>query len=148
MKRRQYTWFYWFNILIPLLTGLLLYFYFRREALVVEAIGRKIPLPAIQIEAMPSRLAAFHRNYAADLLWAYSLTFALVLTLGFGRNNMLCAFIVGVAFEIVIEYSQKFNLIRGTFDYFDIVFEFLSTCFALIVISIYNKKEDKNEKNR
>ena len=60
----------------------------------------------------------------------------------------MCAFIVGVAFEIVIEYSQKFNLIRGTFDYFDIVFEFLSTCFALIVISIYNKKEDKNEKNR
>lgn len=107
-----------------------------------------IYLPSISDESVPPRLAGFLRNYSADIFWAYSLMMALVFVFGFSRSNMLYAFILAVTFEIFIEYSQKKNLLRGTFDYFDIVFEFLSTCFALLVISTYNKKEDHNEKNR
>jgi hypothetical protein len=55
------------------------------------------------------------------------------------HNVTLC-----ILFETLIELLQYLNFINGTFDIYDIFFEFISNLLA-IAIWIYNKSKPKED---
>ena len=71
-----------------------------------------------------------------DMLWAYSLTFAIFLIL----DNWMKTFIIASLFTIIIEFLQLTPLIQGTFDIVDIIAMLYSICLAILVIEHYHKR--------
>lgn len=141
--RRQF--FYISNVFIPLVFGLLLYLIFQKDAfvsIVVNFLFPSLSLPAIDIPVIFERIL---RNYAADALWSYSLTFAFVFVIGYERKRLHISAIVCFTFEIFMEYLQRIEVLNGTFDFFDILVELISTCVATILIYMY--EEEQNEKS-
>ena len=137
--------FYGVNIVVPLLIGLLLYITFRRDAYVSILISKYLNLPALSRSILPKWLVSFFRNYASDILWAYSLGFAVMLTLGYNRRNLVFSFFVCICFEAFLEVLQKVEVLHGTFDYFDILLEAVFICLALF--NIKKHEEAQNEKS-
>jgi hypothetical protein len=78
----------------------------------------------------------FIRNYLPDMVWGYSLIFSLVICNGNNTADLLGIFLVAVVFSIAIESLQLTNIVRGTFDVFDIMVEVLSEGFAVFIIEI------------
>ncbi len=142
---KQRRFFYWLNICIPLLVGLILYLSFRKDAFISVFWGKYLPLPAPLFKSLPEWLSLFLRNYASDILWAYSLGFAIQLVLGRSKRSRLHTLVVCLCFEVILEVLQRFGVIRGTFDYLDILLEACSICLALLVIKVF--EEAQNEKN-
>ncbi len=137
--------FYGVNIVIPLLIGLLLYVTFRRDAYVSILISKYLNLPALSNSTLPEWLISFFRSFASDILWAYSLGFAVMLTLGYNRRNLVCSFFVCIFFEAFLEVLQKVGILHGTFDDLDILLEAVFICLALF--NIKKHEEAQNEKN-
>ena len=131
--------FYGLNIFIPLLFGLFLYLKFRREAYVSQIINKYITFPVISFSFFPRWLIPFFRNFASDILWAYSLGFAVQPIIGYSRKNLLFTFLLCVCFEILLEVLQKIDVFHGTFDLLDIIFEAISVCLSLIIIKNFEE---------
>lgn len=134
------------HIAAPLLLGLGIYLSFRRDAWVAVLLGKWIWLPEAQDAAWPVWLAAFLRNYACDMLWAYSLTFAVRAVVGFRGWERHFVFGICVLFAAFTELAQRAGFFPGTFDPLDIILEALSICLALFTIKKY--EEAHHETNR
>ena len=132
-----------FNILIPLLAGLLVYRHFRPDAIVsrflCDLLGPTAELPAY----LPASLISFCRNYTCDILWAYSLAFSIALALQLDQTHSGWIILICVSFETVLEVIQMTGVSLGTFDILDIVFEALST-----IAAVYNYKNIKKKKKK
>ena len=138
--------FYTLHIVVPLLAGLYLYLTLRPDAYVSLFVSRFLPLPAPAAPRLPEWLSSFLRNHAADMLWAYALGFAVQSVLGYSRRKLLVSSLLCVCFEILVELSQRFGVLQGTFDPLDAVLEALSVCLAMLVINLF--EEAHNEKKR
>lgn len=137
--------FYGFNIAIPLLCGLYLYLALRPDAYVSIFISKFIPLPIFPSSSFQRGIVAVLQNFASDMLWAYSLGFAVMLVLGYSRKNLFSAALLCVGFEVLLEVLQKAGLFHGTFDFLDILLEAITVCLALIHIKMF--EEAQNEKS-
>lgn len=135
--------FFGLNTSLPLVLGLLVYLTLGQDSWIAGFLGRFFPLPAFS--GPPGRAAVILRNFAPDILWAYSLGFAVMALLGDSRKNRRLALLLCVCFEGTLEGLQKTGVLPGTFDPLDIALEALSTCLALLMIRIF--QEAKNEKN-
>ncbi len=137
--------FYGLNIAIPLFLGLYIYLALRTDTYISIIINRFLPLPVVPSSYFSRGILAFLRNFASDMLWAYSLGYAVMLVLGYSRKNILLATFLCVGFEVLLEFFQKTGLFHGTFDVFDILIEAAIICLALFLIKKY--EEAQNEKS-
>ena len=140
-KKRGEKLFYGLNIIIPLVLGLIIYLLFRRDSRLFVFISRFCSIPSSLNGSLPLPVEAFFRNFASDMLWAYSLTCSVIFVLGYSHKNMLITFLICVCFEIVIEIMQHTSFFHGTFDVLDIILEMFSTCLALIIIKKYEEEK-------
>ncbi len=142
------SWFYLLNTIVPIILGLLVYIVFRRDSYIVRFILNYINLPVFSVTIPNETLLAFLKNYCSDILWSYSLTFAVAHFLPYSKKSLVLVFFLCGSFETIIELLQKTTLFQGTFDIYDIIFEVLSTAFALYIIyKIKKYEENQNEKN-
>ena len=127
------------NVVLPLVLGFILYVLFRRDTYISRLVSRCIEINRIDTDEIPSSIIAkFVRYYACDILWAYSLTFV-CYWFSFGKNRYMFSIILCGCFEILVEMFQRFHLFPGTFDCWDILFEFITTLVALWIIKHKSK---------
>jgi len=103
------------NIFCPLLLGLLIY---------ISAFFYQIP--------------NFIRNYVPDILWAYAITFTLLIIWKYCLP-FVWIFLLLLLF-ILFEVSQYFDLINGTGDLFDVF------CYIITAEIILFKKNNISKK--
>lgn len=82
------------------------------------------------------------RNYLPDMMWGYSLVFALFRIIGNTAASIWKVFWVAFPFSAVMEMVQKASFVPGTFDVFDIAVEFLTEIIAACIIyKLYSREE-------
>lgn len=135
--------FYGLNIAIPLLLGLYIYLALRADTYISIIINGFLSLPILPPSIFPRVILAFLRNYASDMLWAYSLGYAVMFVLGYSRKKLLLAAFLCVGFEVLLEFFQKTGLFHGTFDVFDILIEAVAICLALSLIKKYEEVQNE-----
>lgn len=135
--------FYWINIIIPIVLGTIVYILFREDTYIsiifmkiMKEVGIEIALP----HNLDNPIADFARNHLCDILWAYALTFTVVLAGDFQKKQMIIPFIISAVFGISMELLQKFDIITGTFDYWDIVFQVIASVCAIIIILLHFRR--------
>lgn len=74
--------------------------------------------------------------YLPDFLWAYALCFALSM---FCKYYYAC--IISSMFGVLWEVFQKFGLVRGTFDYFDILMYITASIIAVLILLLFNRRQ-------
>ena len=139
---RQSKYFYILNICIPLLIGGVVYYiccpdvYFAEQFDELTGINFHIN---IEKSVYGIRLLRF---YFFDVLWAYSLTFAVVLVIGH-EYRLSVLFGVIALFEAAMELLQLIPGVLGSFDIFDILLEAV-TSVVVIFICIGRRKYEKS----
>lgn len=135
--------FYLLNVGIPLIVGLGIYLFCYRTTYInsvfTEVFG--FSLPYIYFDN------AFHRFitcWACDMLWAYSLTFALYLCFQVFKHPLIITSVTSSVFAIIIELLQINNIINGTFDILDIITELLAISLAIIIMKHFEKQKTTN----
>ena len=124
----------------PLLIGLLNYIVLAPETIVAEAFTQ-----IFKIEfsfQTTNKFLILCRNYLSDICWSVSLINALTLIIGTKRIQIVVSLITATSFCIFIESAQFFGIIKGTFDYWDILLETLS-----IIITLYLTTKIRRFKN-
>lgn len=91
---------------------------------------------------------AFIRNFIPDFLWIFSFYFfgINVTKKIFTKYIILTAIysaLLGIAFEIL----QKMAIIKGTFDFYDILTYMISIWIACQIELFFRRKENENIKN-
>ena len=82
------------------------------------------------------------RNYLPDMMWGYSLVFALFCIIGNNAAGVWKVFGIAFPFSAALEMMQKVSFVPGTFDVFDIFAEFLAeTAAACIIYKLYSREE-------
>ena len=130
--------FYLLNICIPLVIGLGIYLFCYKTTYINTAFENAFgfPLPYIYFDN------AFHRfitSWACDMLWAYSLTFALYLCFRVFKKPLIITSVTSSLFAIIIELLQINGVINGTFDILDIISELVAIYLAVIMIKFIEK---------
>lgn len=131
MKRKNL--FLIVNNLIPLALGLVIYLLCYKSTYINTTFENifGFSLPYFYFDN------TFHRFitcWACDILWAYSLTFALFICLNTFKNALFISGIIAILFSIGIELLQINDIINGTFDIVDIFIEVTIIIFAIIKI--------------
>ena len=131
LKRKNL--FLFFNISFPLSIGLAIYVFCYQNTYINTTIENILgfSLPYFYFDN------AFHRFltcWVCDILWAYSLTFALFFCFKSFNKSWLITCILSISFSIVIELLQLVDIINGTFDIWDIVMEFSAIIIAVIIL--------------
>ena len=68
------------------------------------------------------------------MLWGYALVFTLYFILSNNTANLKKIFFIAFVFSTSMEILQLTSFATGTFDFLDILFEFLAEIFAVLVI--------------
>lgn len=134
--------FYALNISMSLVIGLIVYVCFRPDTYVSQVVYDVLGIsPDVVLSAtwLPTWLLLFVRNFLADIIWAYALTFTVCYILWDQSKSMLPIFGIVATFEICIEVSQKLGIMPGTFDWWDIFLEICITAFVMLLIKILSK---------
>lgn len=131
------------HILCPIGVGVLIYYLVSPDVIFIKKtkdfIGWTDSMYMLSAESDFLRLA---RNYLPDMMWGYSLVFALFCIIGNNAADIWKAFWMAFPFSLAMEIAQKTSLIPGTFDVFDIVVEFLAeTISACIIYKLYSKED-------
>lgn len=129
--------FYLVNIIFSLAIGVSVYVFFRPDTHISQVIYRFLgvrPLFFPQNILFPEWLALFIRNYLADILWAYALSFTVCYILWHPNRNTILSFAIVSIFEICMEVFQKTGFLSGTFDWLDIFYEICISAFAMLYI--------------
>lgn len=131
LKRKNLLLF--FNISFPLLIGLAIYVFCYQNTYINTTIENILgfSLPYFYFDN------AFHRFltcWACDILWAYSLTFALFFCFKNFNKSLLIVCMLSGLFSLVIELLQLIGIINGTFDIWDIIMEFIAILIAVIIL--------------
>lgn len=143
MNTKLRTYYFMMNIAIPIIGGVFIYIIARPDTYISQWIYRLlgVSLSSEKLRvAMPSLFWIFICNYAADILWAYSLTFAVCIVLSDSLKNYLPIFIICIVFEIIMELSQLLDALPGTFDLWDIALEICATVIASLNIKHIRRK--------
>lgn len=124
------------NIVLPLVIGLLIYLT-KEERTYVSYIFSALRLRISHIK-YPTPI----KNYACDILWAYSMFFCLRCTLGDnlkGRFNITVVIITSVS-SALLELFQRFEFFPGTFDWLDISAELIAILIALSISLLIERR--------
>ena len=83
--------FYWINILVPLLFGVIVYLYWKPDAYISRLILHYLPISYESDLGRPEGICKFIRYYFSDICWAYALTFSRRHSSSYGRFSPLVA---------------------------------------------------------
>ena len=138
--------FYALNISASLVIGLIIYLCYRPDTYVSQAVYNLLgisPDIGVFVKLLPTWLLLFIRNYLADIIWAYALTFTICYILWNQNKSMFPIFGIVAVFESCIEVSQKVGIMSGTFDWFDIFLEICISALVMLVIKTKYKEKQK-----
>lgn len=117
-------------VISSLILGLILYWGFRKGLIINKLIDIKLfrndfsgfPLPDWCIYSLP------------DALWMFSLIL-LIITLWDFNFNKYCIIWISISYltGIMFEILQKTTLIKGTFDYKDLVFMTIASILPILI---------------
>ena len=146
-KHKRIRIFTLLNIVLPIALGVLIYTITRPDTYISQWIYRighfSIPHYAVK-DMLPLWLWMFLCNFSADILWAYSLTYAVYAIFYDSPRYMHLIFAVCILFEIGIELLQLFDILKGTFDFLDIAFEICTSAIASLNIKHTRRKLYEN----
>lgn len=115
------------NVVLPILTGTMIYILLSPNAFITKAfwsvIGKDNPFSGIQIHTMPYGIQ-FIRYHICDFLWAMALYSTVILVMG--NDKIRWSILVATVFIVGMEGLQLSDAISGTFDVKDIVVEVLA----------------------
>ena len=134
--------FYLFNICIPLIIGGILYYLFFPNVSFVRMADSVLPFTfdrSVFFIVIPKLV----RNYIFDLLWAYSLTFALYMIVSDSQRRFQALCFLAIPVILFSEAIQLLPYISGTFDFFDIMIELLACFTAIIILYVKEKTHEK-----
>ena len=142
--RKKYA-FYLLNIGIPLVVGLGIYLFCYKTTYINTAFTNifGFSLPYIYFD---NAIYRFITCWACDMLWAYSLTFALYLCFRVFKKPLIITTATSSLFAVIIELLQINNVINGTFDILDIIFELLAIFLAIITVKHFEKQKTTNKR--
>lgn len=130
------------NIMIPIFLGAIIYYLFSPDVLFVKKIDSIIgPDYHIKILLNDNLIFIFIRNYLLDMLWAYALVIALFFVIGNNTVSVLKILSIAFSFTVILEILQITPIAEGTFDFYDIVVEFLAEVIAVLIIKKYFLEE-------
>lgn len=126
---------------LSLLLGLLVYLFFNQNTYISGIIPSAIHLPHVQLKNR--YIESFIHSFLADLLWAASATFAVQYIVELkGRKVFLLS--LTAVLGIAVELMQKFNIMSGVFDFYDIIVYVIGS-FCSILIIILGRKSYENK---
>lgn len=130
--KRKYLLFF-VNICFPLAIGLLMYLFCYKNTYINIGFEKlfNFSRPYFYFD---NNFHRFLTCYACDILWAYSLTFALCFCFKDFKKPLLICSVLSILLAIVIELLQINRIIHGTFDIWDIILEISAILFAVIII--------------
>ena len=128
------------NILLPLLAGASLYIISSPNVIFLKYLKLRI---VIASELMNPHIWFWPilRNYIPDMLWGYSLVFAVYMIIDNNAASMRMLFYV-LVFSIFLELLQLLPTVPGTFDLLDILVEGASEMLAVIIIKKYEEASE------
>lgn len=142
--KKENTKIFIFHIMFPILIGGIIYYLISPEVLFVKKmdslLGTGIHIKTIGTDSF---LVKIIRSYLLDMLWGYALVFALFFTFNNNTAELKKIAIVAFSFSVLMETLQLTSFVRGTFDVFDILVEFLAEAAAVVIIKKHFLQEDK-----
>lgn len=141
---KKYKAIYFINIILPLLFGGIIYILFKENTYINKCFDMLFHFDLAEIVIKNRYVYLVLICWLSDILWSYSLTFASDLVLFQYKNHNIISLIISSLFSILIEVLQYLNVIAGTFDWLDILFELLAIFIAFLIIT--NVKESQNGK--
>lgn len=123
--------------MVPLLAGVMIYYFLSADVIFVMAIG-KLTGGAGRFSSIIDKncVLQFVRFYFLDMLWGYALVFALYFILDDAEKSKRI-FLMAFVFSVLMEILQLTPFAEGTFDFLDILLEFVSEVFAIFIIKIH-----------
>jgi len=138
VKNRKKRKFVILNVLIPILLGTTIYYIISPDVIFVQKIdalfGYSFHVENLDINSF---LMQFVRNYFLDMMWGYALVYALYLFTDNDTAELMKILIIAFIFSAIMEVLQLSSFVRGTFDIFDIIVEFLAEVSAVFIIKKY-----------
>jgi hypothetical protein len=126
-----------FNMIIPIFIGGVIYYIMSPNVLFVKLIdgliGESLHIFQVYEDNVILRVI---RNYFLDMLWGYALVFALYFILDDAEKSKRI-FLMAFVFSVLMEILQLTPFAEGTFDFLDILLEFVSEVFAIFIIKIH-----------
>lgn len=118
-------------IIIPLSAGLIFYIFNSPGTYISQAfyalIGKEYALFRLNVE---SSEAAFMQSFFCDICWSWALESSILLILPRKKKSFIASVLISVSVSTVLELLQLLQVVRGTFDIYDIAVE-----TAAIIIS-------------
>lgn len=122
------------NIIIPVIIGGFLYYMISPDVIFVEVIKKLLYSNGVTSAGKYlGPVGIFVRFYLLDMLWGYSLVFALYFCVG-DDVAILKVFVLAFVFSIGMEVLQLIPVAPGFFDIWDIVVECIAEAIATLVL--------------
>ncbi|MGN0317844.1 MAG: hypothetical protein ACI4E1_07940 [Lachnospira sp.] len=131
------------NIAIPVIAGAVIYYLFCPNVIFVRALDC-VFLKMAEIRNICSvniPAVSFFRNYFLDMLWSYALVFTVFIFLKENGNSLKNTFFITATYAAALEFVQAIPGVSGTFDWLDILAEFLSEVIAIIFIKMHMRRK-------
>lgn len=140
--------FYMLHIAIPLLIGASVYIWASEDSYWGNWVSAILPITKIQVN---SGVLTVLRNWGCDFLWAFSLFFAIALSIknhpASTRKSGLLALTVATATEL-LQLVHVPGLKCGTFDFFDIIAQLCAVCFGGVILHLYRRNKGRENYER
>lgn len=133
---RKYEFFWWCNILIPLILCGALYCLLNSDVFftaVVERLFGSSPNRGGFLE----RLFIIVCMYGRDFFWAYAVVFAVSYLFRGSFGGLKRSFLIVLVFEAIVELIRFFAAIDGAFDVFNLVAIAIGNVLAIAVVLIH-----------
>lgn len=146
IKSRKVDIFGFANVVIPLLVGGIIYACISPDVFFVRWAREQLGIFSFDTYMGEGLLVKnIVRNHLPDMLWSYSLVYALVLILGNKNKHILLAIVMSSVLGICLEYLQLVKVITGTGDILDVFCEVITSVIAgAMIICRRGKNEKRN----
>lgn len=130
--------FYIWNIMLPLVIGTIVYVYVKPSAPISQLIYFILHISPPVLNIKLTGIHRFIQYYLCDILWSYSLTFALSLYLG--KDRLLLAYAIAASFSTLVEVLQLLHQVLGSFDIFDIIVQLIACTISIHIITFHERR--------
>ncbi len=133
---RRYEFFWWCNILIPLVFCGAMYAVLNSDAFFASLVQKLFGEGSAR-GGFFERLFVVVCMYGRDFLWAYAVVFAVAYLFRGTFVGLKKSFLIVLGFEVVVEIIRFFAAIGGAFDVFNIVAIVIGNGLAILGILIH-----------
>ena len=141
MSKKHHTLFFSINLILPLIAGAILYYWFHPSIFLSKCIYQIIHIDISSKYRniwQGSFLGYVLRYYCSDFLWAYSLCIALMWVREEYHRSLKQTIIICVCVDVIMEIIQLLPLFQGVFDVIDILVQLFGTAIATAIVLVYS----------